>query len=182
MSIRKFISLLFLVIFNIFILKSQVLRRESLDLTKRKVPYFELEDVNYGKIKQTDLIGKVVVLNFWGPNCGPCVEEIPELNKVVRKFKSQNVRFIGICPFNQWGKTMDKYKEFKEWLQKNEFLYTVCPVEDNKFWVETFKAKIAPTHLIIDDSGYIVYKYSGKISANDLSIAISKVLINNNIK
>ena len=138
MTIQKFVFLFILIFINGLILKSQVLIGDLTDTNKCKSPYFELEDVNYKKIKQTDLIGKVVVLNFWSPACGPCVAEIPELNKVVRKYKFENVRFIGITPFNQWGKTMDKYKEFKEYLKKKEFLYTVCPVEDFKLWNSYF--------------------------------------------
>jgi hypothetical protein len=73
MAIRKVVSLFFLIFINVLILKSQVLGRLGIDTTKSKVPYFELEDINFKKIKQPDLIGKVVVLNFWGPNCPPHV-------------------------------------------------------------------------------------------------------------
>ena len=178
MTYKKQFSLLILIFINVLVLKSQVIRTDITDTSKSKAPYFELEDVNNKKIKQTDLIGKVVVLNFWSPSCGPCVAEIPELNKVVRKFKSENVQFIGITPFNQWGKTMDKYMEFKEYLEKKEFLYTVCPVEDFEIWYTTYKLpRYAPMHLIINKSGYIIWKHSGKISANDLSKLIKKELI-----
>jgi thiol-disulfide isomerase/thioredoxin len=178
MTIQKHVLLFVLIFLNVFILKSQVIRKDNTTIKKSKSPYFELEDVNNKKIKQTDLIGKVVVLNFWSPGCGPCVAEIPELNKVVKKFKSENVQFIGITPFNQWGKTMDKYLEFKEYLKKKEFLYTVCPVNDFKIWDSSFKlGGYAPIHIIIDKAGYIVWKHSGHISADDFTKLISKELI-----
>lgn len=182
MTSRKFVLLFFLIFFNVIILKSQVLGRLSIDTTKSKAPYFELEDINFKKIKQTDLIGKVVVLNFWGPSCPPCVEEIPELNKVVKNFKSENVEFIGICTSNQRPSfTTDKYGELRKFLKTKEFLYRICPVDDPEIW-KAFKIGASPNHIIIDKFGNIVWKCSGKIYANDFSKLINNVLIKNKIK
>ena len=179
MATGKFVLLFFLIFINVLILKSQVLRL-SIDTTKSKVPYFELEDINFKKIKQTDLIGNVVVLNFWGPNCPPCVEEIPQLNRVVKKFKSDNVVFLGICPLNQKPSfRTDKYGELRKFLKTKEFLYRICPVEDLRFWGSKLKLDRAPAHFIIDKRGYIVYKYFGMVNESDLSKLINNVLIKN---
>ncbi len=35
--------------------------------------------------------GKIIILNFWASWCGPCVEEIPSLIKLVREFKGEVV-------------------------------------------------------------------------------------------
>jgi thiol-disulfide isomerase/thioredoxin len=43
------------------------------------------------------LKGKVVVLNFWGPWCGPCRVETPEFDQVARATKAQGVEFVGIA-------------------------------------------------------------------------------------
>jgi peroxiredoxin len=180
MTSRKFVLLFFLIFFSGLILKSQVLGRLRIDTTKSKVPYFELEDINFKKIKQTDLIGKVVVLNFWGPNCAPCVEEIPELNKVVKNFKSENVVFLAICPLNQRPSfRIDKYEELRKFLKTKEFLYRICPVEDLRFWGPKLNLTRSPSHFIIDKRGYIIYKCFGIVDANDLSKLINNVLIKN---
>lgn len=182
MTSGKFVSLFFLIFINVLILKSQVLGSRNIDTTQSKVPYFELEDINLKKIKQTDLIGKVVVLNFWGTHCAPCLAEFPELNKVVKKFKSENVEFIGICTSNQRASfTIDKYGELKKFLKTKEFLYRICPVDDSKIW-KAFKLGPSPNHIIIDKSGNIVWKCSGKIYANDFSKLINNVLVKDKIR
>ncbi|MFK7953278.1 MAG: redoxin domain-containing protein [Ekhidna sp.] len=41
------------------------------------------------------LRGQVVTINYWAFTCRPCIAEMPELNKVVRKYQ-ESVKFISI--------------------------------------------------------------------------------------
>jgi thiol-disulfide isomerase/thioredoxin len=45
----------------------------------------------------SDLRGKVVVLNFWGSWCQPCVEEAPGLNRLQKRIAPRNAVILGIA-------------------------------------------------------------------------------------
>ena len=52
--------------------------------------------INSKPIKLADLRGKVVLLDFWGTWCGPCVQVIPELIKLHEKYHDKGLVVIGI--------------------------------------------------------------------------------------
>ena len=49
-----------------------------------------------GVISNTDLVGQVVVLNFWYAGCAPCRAEVPALQKISDDFASQGVEVLGV--------------------------------------------------------------------------------------
>jgi thiol-disulfide isomerase/thioredoxin len=49
---------------------------------------FDLKTIDQRSISFDDLKGKVVVINFWGVWCGPCVKEMPEIQELATKYKS----------------------------------------------------------------------------------------------
>ncbi len=52
--------------------------------------------------------GKVLVLNFWATWCAPCIEEIPSLNEMQRRFAKSGVVVVAIST----DKSQDKYRSF----------------------------------------------------------------------
>ncbi len=115
----------------------------------QKAADFIAYDIDGKKIDLKSLKGKVVVLNFWFTSCPPCVAEMPELNKLVDKYK--DVTFIGI--------TFDKKEKVKKFLKSHDFKYQL--VSDNEGVINDYKVIGFPTHFLIDKDGKIVMRKVG---------------------
>jgi thiol-disulfide isomerase/thioredoxin len=44
----------------------------------------------------SDTRGKTVILNFWASWCGPCIDEMPEVEAFYQAHKAQDILVIGI--------------------------------------------------------------------------------------
>lgn len=49
-----------------------------------------------GDVNWQALRGKVVILDFWGTWCAPCVAGIPHLNQLASQYKDKPVQFIAV--------------------------------------------------------------------------------------
>src|SRR2546426_44920 len=66
-------------------------RIETFDLIGTPAPEFDLAQVFGSSIRSEDLRGQAVVLDLWATWCGPCLDEIPNLNALAGKYKEKNV-------------------------------------------------------------------------------------------
>ena len=58
---------------------------------------FHTKDVYGNDIDSSIIAGKkLVLLNFWEPWCGWCLEEMPDMEKLYRKYQDQGLLFIGV--------------------------------------------------------------------------------------
>ena len=57
-------------------------------------PRFTLRDMNGREWSNKDLMGRKAVINFWFTGCGPCIKEMPELGRWVRKHR--DVTFLAV--------------------------------------------------------------------------------------
>ena len=120
--------------------------------TGSKLSNFRFTDLQGNRYNLKELNGKVVVLNFWFINCGPCRQEIPDLNKLVLKYKENpNVLFLAVA--------LDSRADVKEFLKKTPFLYNIT--ENGSYLTQSYGVKGYPTHVVLDQNAIIKFHTAG---------------------
>ena len=112
-------------------------------------PDFNFTDLNGNKINtHRDFTGKLTVLNFWFVGCHPCIEEMPNLNELVKKYaNNKNVQFFAL--------TFDRKENVDECLKNNPFFYTTGLL--SRSLIDSLKLTNGyPTNLILDDQLNII--------------------------
>ena len=58
---------------------------------------FTTTDINGNIVSLSDYSGcDVIMINMWEPWCGPCVSEMPELERLYQDYKDRGVLLIGV--------------------------------------------------------------------------------------
>src|SRR5687768_15974211 len=60
----------------------------------------ELKSLDGNPIKLSAYSGKVLLVYLWATWCGPCRNEIPELVRLYKEFKSQGLEVVGLSTEN----------------------------------------------------------------------------------
>ncbi|NQZ77109.1 MAG: TlpA family protein disulfide reductase [Ekhidna sp.] len=107
-------------------------------------PNYNLTDINGIQYSSDELKGKIVLFNFWFSRCGPCIQEIPELNELVEEYKDE---VVFLAP------TFDEKVETDRFLKKRNFEYNI--VSDVKDFCQELNVRSYPTHFVVDRSGTI---------------------------
>jgi cytochrome c biogenesis protein CcmG, thiol:disulfide interchange protein DsbE len=106
----------------------------------------------------SDLRGKVVVLNFWGTWCPPCVEETPALNKLQKYLAPRNGVVLGVAA----DEDPDAYQKF---LRDHGVIFETYrdpKTKDNHSPIaESYGTYMVPETYIIDRQGKIARKIIG---------------------
>ena len=95
--------------------------------------------------------GKVILVDFWGTHCGPCVAELPRVKEAFERFHGQGFEVVGISCDTQ-------RKELEEYVKQQGISWPQYfdgkQQSDNKFTVE-FGIDGIPHMFLVDRKGFL---------------------------
>ncbi len=117
------------------------------------------------------LKGHVVILDFWGISCKPCVAELPALNAFQKKYAARGLRVIG------WQDSYDKVADVMRFLKKHPLAFPVGVDKGNpKTGGQLFQLLQVgtPAQVVVGKDGKIALVTQDLQTATDLAIALLK--------
>ena len=130
------------------------------------------EWIDQAPTKLTDLRGRVVLLDFWAPWCGPCRATFPRLEKWHQNYKDKGLVILGLTTFegNAEGKRLTRSQELaylRDFKKKFNVSYgfAVSEASNND---QRYAVSSIPTTFLVDRGGVVRFI---SIGSSDLEIA-----------
>ena len=134
-----------------------------------KCQYYDLERIDgNGTVNAKDFEGKVVIINFWGTWCTPCVNELPHFNQVAEEYADE---VVVIAIHSVQGKaTADDFIESKYADSKMIFAYDeqLGNTPMDKYFTALGGTDYYPRTLILDKDGIITFTTDGPLTHEQL--------------
>ncbi len=130
------------------------IRREFLVSQKDAEPsflkIFNLKTSEGKSFSSEELTGKVIVINIWATWCVPCTKELPEFQKLHKKYQTdENVAVVSL-------NSEEDIETINKFIKENKYNFPVILSEDYTKDVNVF-----PTTWFVDRSGKIIYTQLG---------------------
>lgn len=121
---------------------------------KNYAPDFRLTTLQGQTLSLDQLGGRVVVLDFWATWCHPCVESVPDLKELTKKYAAQGLLLISVS-------ADEDEQAWRQFIQKKQMDWP-------QYWdsqgqiARTFGVRAFPTYIVIDDKGIIQQRIVGE--------------------
>lgn len=145
-----------------------------------EAPDFTLTDQFGNTHTLSDYKGQVVFLNFWATWCGPCRNEMPDIQKLYEEYgeNKEDVVILGIA-----NPKTDAYptnsdvsaEEITDFLMENGYTYPTVMDETGEFFAK-YGISAFPTTFMIDRDGNVYGYISGSLSEDMMRSIIQQTL------
>lgn len=138
---------------------------------------FEMED-QFGNVHRLDdYKGKVIFLNFWATWCGPCRNEMPEIQMLYEEYAAQGenaeVAVIGVAGPGMGGE--GSREEITAFMEENGYTYPVLMDETGEMF-SYYGISAFPTTFMIDRDGNVYGYVSGQLTEDIMRSIIDQTL------
>ena len=133
-----------------------------------KINDFRLPDLDGKPVRFQDLDADFVLLDFWGTWCAPCIDSIPHLVELQKKYGPGKLKVVGIaCEQVPPEQRKAKVDEVSRRLGINYpvLLSTMdgkpCPVQ------QALQIQAMPTMILVDRKGTVLWRSAGATRASE---------------
>jgi thiol-disulfide isomerase/thioredoxin len=122
-------------------------------LAGKPAPDFELELLDGTRFRLAEHRGRVLVLDFWATWCGPCMQAMPQIERVVDEFRDRGVKLVAV-------NLQENPRQITTTLERQKLHPSVALDRDGTV-AEKYGAHAIPQTVIIDQSGTVARLFVG---------------------
>jgi peroxiredoxin len=122
----------------------------------RPAPDFTLPGIDGKNASLSDYRGKVVLVNIWASWCPSCVDEMPSMEKLYQKLKSENFEILAVSIDSLGVKVVAPF------MKKHRLTFPVLIDSAGTIGV-AYRTTGVPESFIIDKDGVLVRKIIGPL-------------------
>ena len=124
--------------------------------TQAAAPDFTLKSMNGPNLRLAEQRGRVVMVNFWATWCGPCRQEMPQLDLLYQKYRSSGFVLLGV-------NVDDDVRKAGDVAAKLGVTFPVL-LDTDKAVSKLYDLSTMPSTVIIDRDGKVRYLHRGYLA------------------
>ena len=140
---------------------------------------FETEDLDGNPVNSEELFSqkKLTMVNIWGTFCGPCIQEMPDLEILNGKLAAKDCQLIGIVCDVSGKQDQEHIRDAKDIIKQTGVTYTsLIPWNE---WNQAFPSQYIPSTYFVDSQGNVIGEaLVGARSAEEYEALVDETLKN----
>ena len=119
-------------------------------------PDFTLRTMGGPNMRLAEQRGRVVMINFWATWCGPCRQEMPQLNRLYEKYKASGFVLLGV-------NVDDDVRNATDVAAKLAVSFPVL-LDTDKAVSKLYDLSTMPSTVLVDRDGKVRYLHRGYLA------------------
>ena len=117
---------------------------------------FSLLNTEGKRVHLSDFSGKVLMVSFWATWCEPCQMELPQLQKLWKKYRGHGFELLTIC-----ADGADTQSEVKRLIRRYRYDFPVLLDQSGEVTDRFNPSMELPFSMLMDSSGKIISRHQG---------------------
>lgn len=154
--------------------------QEQTETGKGILSSFTATTLDGEEVDQSILKGKITMVNVWATFCTPCINEMPDLQKLHEDYADKDFQIVGIvCDIYEVNGVFDEggINEAKEIVKDTGVKYTSLLPSDDLKEAKINEVTAVPETFFVDENGNIIGEsYVGSRSYDEWASIIDGIL------